>query len=455
MSDKTDTIQGTLTDELPTAPHAWAVLISIFVLSVVTAIAWMCMPSIQGAYAAVYGAQSMASFGNLMQFVSYGALVAAVLAAPLAQLLGIKGTLIVAGACTLAGNVIVALSGVDTGILFAGRAVLGLGVGFTAVTAVTALGIWFPLKTRGMAMAIWAVWVPVAMLIIYNAANPIIGAFGGPAAGGFHGLFWVISALVALGLLLVIVIYRAPREGEASATIRKKVPLRQALPHLAKPQLIAVAVTWLVFNAVNQCNTTYIVTFMQQGYGFAPGTASLLGSIASAAGIAAIIFGFISDRLQVPKKYLLIVISAASLTLAMVLGFKPADTGSVAGMAQFVAYLVCMFIGNAGLVACVRPYVPMLVGKGGVIAIGYALAGVTILQYVGQMFATPFGAIVDSIGGVLPRDLSQVSAEMIAQHAAAFEIASWILVGIGAVGLVAAFFLKIKTAKPQENSDAK
>jgi MFS family permease len=421
--------------------------------------AWMCIPAIKGAFAGTYGAQNMAEFGSLMQFVSYGAFVGAIIAAPLAQKASVKVAFVVAGLICIIGVAVVALSGTAISILLAGRFITGIAIGLIAVTSITAVGVWFPIKTRGVAMSVWAVWVPVGMLIFQNSANPLINVLGGPTAEGhgFNNLFWVFAVLMALATVFIIVVYREPRADEASATVSRKIPLRDALPHLAKPALIPVAITWLVFNAVNQVNTTYNVVFLQAGYGMATEIATLLGSIASAAGIAAIIFGFISDRLQVPKKYILIVISSCALTLAMVLGFKPVDISTTLGMVQFVGYLIFMFIGNAGLVACVRPYVPLLVGRGGAVAIGYALMGVTLLQYIGQMFSQPFGGIIDGMtGGAAAMAVSRgVAAVDPAVLGAAFGQASWILVGIGAVGFIASFFLRVKAPKKDGESKDK
>jgi hypothetical protein len=293
------------------------------------------------------------------------------------------------------------------------------------------------------------------MLIIYNTANPLISAMGDD---GFHGLFWVITALLVVAFIILAIVYRQPREGEASPTLNKKVPLREALPHLLKPKLIALGLCWLCAMAINQCVTNYIVTFMQDGYNMSQPVAALLGSVASAAGIAAVIYGFIYDRVKLDRKYLTIVVAAGSLLLAMLLGFKPADLSSPLGMCQFVAYLVFMFIGNAGLIATIRPYVPLLVGKGGVTAIGYGIAAVTLLQYIGQMFQQVWAMIVDAIAGptvaaaasAASKGGAAVDPSVLAQYGNAFGVASWILVGIAAIGFIASLFLRVKAQKEGE-----
>jgi MFS family permease len=456
--------------QLPTAKHAWPVLFVIFLMSMSIAMTWFAVTAIKSSFAAAYGAKTMASFGRLMQFVSYGAFIGAIIAAPLAEKANVKVTFICAGLCSLLGTIIAALPGNSLSVLLTGRFILGVGLGLCAVTSPTAIGIWFPLKTRGLATSIWAMWVPVGMLIVMNSANPIISSFAGmstaafmavlnpttpadkvaalqqAAAPGFHGLFIVLAVVLAVALVLLIIVYRAPREGESDATIRSKPPLKVALPHLLKPNLLAVAITWMAYNIINQCNSSYIVAFMQAGYGFSQGTASFLGSLASASSILAVIFGFISDRLKLEKKYLLIVIATASVTVGMFFGFKPADVSTAAGMARFIAYLVFMFIGNAGLAACVRPYVPILVGKGGVTAIGYAFTAVTLIQYIGQMIAEPFGRLVDSLGGATGAFQSGTVTDqaILAATGNAFGTASWILVAAGVIGFLFSFGLKIK-----------
>lgn len=399
-----------------TPKYAWTILAVVFFLSIVIPMQWFSCPPLKMNIFATYGLEgaARASFGLLMSYLSTTALVAALLAGPLANKIGHKIVLIIASICLIGGCATAALSGSDFNMLLASRIITGAGVGLAAVTASAVIAIWFPGKTRATAMAIWSTWVPVGMLIVYNV-GPVIAN-----AGGLHMVWWVICALAVIALILIIVLYRAPREDEAEISVKKST-LREALPFLKSRQLVALGIAWLGFNYVNYCFTTYNVDFFQTGMGMDQTMAALIGSVASACGIIAPLFGAISDRINKDRKYLMIVLGCLALLLAALFGFENSTL-------FFWVYLIFQILGNAILVATCRPMAPMLVGRGGATAVTYALAVITILQYLGQMFVFLCGSAIDAFGFT--------------------SMAAWTAIApVAAVCLVASFFIK-PSAKP-------
>ena len=279
------------------------------------------------------------------------ALIAAVVAGPLANRLGHKIVLIVAGICLIVGCAIAALSGANFGILLASRIITGIGVGLCAVSASSVIAMWFPGKTRATAMAIWSTWVPVGMLIVFNGAPIVVNAFG------IHVLWWIICALAIIATLLVAVFFRAPREDEAEISVQTS-SLKSALPFLKSRQLIALGIAWLGFNYVNYCFVTFNVDFFQTGMGMNQSIAALIGSICSAAGIIAPLFGAVSDRINKNRKYLMIVFGCVGLLIAAAVGFQNATL-------SFWLFIIFQILGNSILVATCRPMAPMIVGRGG------------------------------------------------------------------------------------------
>ena len=92
--------------------------------------------------------------------------------------------------------------------------------------------------------------------------------------------------------------------------------LKSALPFLKSRQLIALGIAWLGFNYVNYCFVTFNVDFFQTGMGMNQSIAALIGSICSAAGIIAPLFGAVSDRINKNRKYLMIVFGCVGLLIA-------------------------------------------------------------------------------------------------------------------------------------------
>lgn len=419
-----------------TPSKAWFMLAVVFYLCVVTPMLWFSIPPLAGTIMgkipgtvpydifATGNPAMMGRFGQLMSIMSFAALVAAIFVPSLVRKLGVKTVMLIAAALIVAGSFVAAVSGTSFNILFASRLITGVGVGMAAVSSPTCISLWFSDKSRALAMAIWSTWVPVGMLIVFNTAPQVARRFG------IHAVWWGILVLAVIAFLLIAVVYRNPRADEATEVSTESRPFKEVWPFLRSRQLLALAVAWLVFNFVNYCFTTYNVAFFQEGWGMDAARASLVGSIASACGIIAPFFGAVSDRIQRDKKYLMIVVGSIALLLAACFGFK---TG---GMYVFVLYMVFQVLGNAILVATCRPMVPMLVGRGGITAVTFGLAIITILQYLGQIFVHEFGAAVDAFG---------------------YATASWIvMVPLAVIGLLSSFFIKPgrQEAKAKSNQAA-
>jgi len=417
-----------------TPQKAWLMLCVVFYLSIITPMLWFSIPPLSGfIFGRIPGSVPydifatgdpavMGRFGLLMSTIAITAMIMAIFVPALTRKFGVKNVLICASALIVLGCAMSALSGTSFTTLFIARLVTGLGVGMTAVSSPTAISLWFPDKTRALAMAIWSTWVPVGMLIVFNAAPQIAKAFG------IHAVWWSILVLAAIALVLIAAVYRNPVAEEVTEVSTESKSLREVWPFLKSRQLLALAITWLVFNFVNYCFTTYNVEFFQVGWNMSPTMASLIGSIASACGIIAPLFGAIYDRIQRSKKYLMIVMGIIFLTLAACFGFKTGGTWI------FAMYMLFQILGNAILVATCRPMVPMLVGRGGVTAVSFGLSLITILQYLGQIFVSVFGSAIDSVG---------------------YAAASWIvIVPLGVVGILSSFFIKPSVKKAEAGQAA-
>jgi len=338
----------------------------------------------------IAGLNINADFGMLMTLVAIGTIISSVVAIFAQNKLGIKWILVIAAAFLLAGGIMSAVSGSDYTVLSAARFVIGLGIGFVALSATTAVSMWFADDRRAFAIALWATWVPVSVLIEYNIIVPLA-----TGAGDFHNTWWVLTVLAAIALVLCLFAYRMP---PASGQISNEASsLADGMKFIKKRQVICLMLCMFFYNFVSHGFTTFNPSFFTDavelgGMGWDDGFANLIASIATASGIIAPIFGLIYDRIPFKNKYRMIIIGAIGYVLACLLGFKNL------GMAVFGAYMVCMILANGVMVATLRSMMPMLVGRGGVTAVTLGLAFFTILEFGGQLFTNFYGLAMDVMG---------------------------------------------------------
>lgn len=397
-----------------TPGYAWVILGIVYLLSVAAAMLWFSCPPMAGniienyiigpavgaAMAASNGAANPeeviaglninADFGMLMTWVAIGTIISSIVAIFAQNKLGIKWILVIAAAFLVAGGALSAISGTDFNMLSAARFVIGLGIGFVALSATTAVSMWFADDHRAFAIALWATWVPVSVLIEYNIIVPI--AVG---SGDFHATWWALTVLAIVSLVLCLFGYRMPpASGQIS---NEKSSLRDGMKFIKKRQVICLMLCMFFYNFVSHGFTTFNPSFFTDaveagGMGWDEGFANLIASIATASGIIAPIFGLIYDRIPFKNKYIMIVVGAIGYVLACVFGFKNL------GMAMFGVYMVFMILANGVMVATLRSMMPMLVGRGGVTAVTLGLAFFTILEFGGQLFTNFYGLAMDMLG---------------------------------------------------------
>lgn len=143
----------------------------------------------------------MVTGGWLMSVSSVAGILLPIPAALLLSHLGLKLTGLIALGCAVAGALIGALAPGATAMLL-GRTIEGVSVSLIAVLAPTTISLWFPPRERGLPMGIWAAWVPVGNVLMFNMAHPLMDAFGWRAVWWFGAIFSSM-AFVLVGLVLV------------------------------------------------------------------------------------------------------------------------------------------------------------------------------------------------------------------------------------------------------------
>lgn len=373
-------------DQQKAPARAWLVLIGVYLLSVSAAMFWFSPPAVAGgiigAYIVPMGVENIqGTFGTLMNYLAWSALVGAICASFMLNKIGIKWTIVIAGILMIAGNAIAALSGIDFNMLVASRWIGGFGVGVVGASASTAISMWFPDSRRGVAISIWATWVPVAMLVGFN----IIGTFA--LSTDVHNMWWIVGAITLVAFVICLVVYRAPEGGSISV---ERTPYLQGLKHLKSRQAIAMLVCFFFYTFLSNIFTTYNSTYFTNVLQLDAALANLCASGAFSFAITAPLFGMILDRIPGNKKYLMIVVGSAIEILAICLAFRDMSSLHLGILTASIA------LGNVLLVSSIRPLMPGVVAKGGYTAVSCAMSSIVFLGFFGQVFTSVFGQVADA-----------------------------------------------------------
>ena len=107
--------------------------------------------------------------GVLMSIMAAIGLILAIPASIVLQRLGPKTTILVALGFLACGSLFGALAA-NFAWLFGSRILEGVGSGLMGVAAPATISMWFPPEQRGAPMGIWATWVPIGTVMVYNLA---------------------------------------------------------------------------------------------------------------------------------------------------------------------------------------------------------------------------------------------------------------------------------------------
>ncbi len=293
----------------PTA-YAWVVLFVVFMASAAAPLNQFKVPPMMPLLMDLFQLDlSMA--GLLMSIFAVTGFILAVPAGLILHRVGPKAATLVATGCTLIGAVTGALSPTIV-LLLASRVVEGIGMGLIAVVAPAIVGMWFPAERRGTPMGIWATWVPVGRIIMYNVAPPVGTAYG------WQAVWWFGAAFALVAFLLFWALFRVPpgwTGTEYSAQTGEGLP-RSGGPLLGRSitsrSIWLLSLTFCCYCVAFLAFSTFLPTFLVSVRGYSLASA---GSIASLTGMTIVscpLGGWISDRIGSRK----LVYTAALFLLA-------------------------------------------------------------------------------------------------------------------------------------------
>jgi predicted MFS family arabinose efflux permease len=368
--------------------YAWVVLFATFLVSAAAPLnQFKVPPMIPSLMESFQFDLSIA--GLLMSIFAITGFILALPAGFILQRLGPKVVGLAAAGCTVIGSVVGALSP-NTGLLLVSRVIEGIGMGLIAVVAPVIVGMWFPAERRGTPMGIWATWVPVGRIIMYNVA-PTLGT-----AIDWRAVWWFGAIFALVAFLLYWALFRVPPDWPETMSPSQTGESQPVVEVARLGQAIANRHIWLLslalccFNIAFLAFNTFLPTFLVSIRGYSLGAASFVTSLTAVTIISCPLGGWISDRIGSRK---LVYTLAFMLLAAMwLLPFK--ITGWL-----LPAFTVMLGIIAGPIPTAIFAAVPEVMGRPQLAGIGMAVLalGQNLGMFIGPVL---FGKLVEMIGWV-------------------------------------------------------
>ena len=365
-----------------TIPYAWVILAVVYFASVVAPFIQFKIPPIMPFLMQEFQID-LTQAGLLMSSI---ALVGVVLALPtsiLLQRFGPRTTLMVSLGLMALGAGLGAFSSTFAALL-GSRVIEGMGIGLMGITAPATIAMWFPPERQGTPMGIWATWVPVGSVLIFNLAPMMVISFG------WQSIWWLgVGFAVLMMVICGILIKRPPVQGQANVQVEARPSLRKAL---ANRNIWLLALEFACMNFAMVAIATYYPTFLSEVRGYPLRQAAFVASL----GTFVILFsapaaGLLSDRIGSRR----LVFALPFLGAAVLFLFPFKVTGG-----QIVVFMILQGLIIGAIPTATFAAAPEVMRRPEWAGIGLAivLIGQSLGQLLGPIF---FGEIVQSSGWVM------------------------------------------------------
>jgi nitrate/nitrite transporter NarK len=259
----------------------------------------------------------------------------------------------------------------------------GVSVSLMVVLAPTAISLWFPPRERGLPMGIWATWVPVGNVLMFNLAHPLMDALG------WRAVWWFGVLLSAVAFVLVALVVDSPsRPGAGSSAVL-------VLPgdfgrKLVNPTAWLLALSFAVFGFALLGYNTWAPTYLTDTLGIEPDTASFYASTMFLAGITSnILAGWLLNRMK--DRYRLLPVAFLITTILFFWSFRLGSASIV------VPYMIVL-----GLASNFVPTTTFTLAPETMPSVQFASLGLGIViagTNVGSVTGPPaLGAVVSTAG---------------------------------------------------------
>jgi MFS family permease len=360
-------------------PYAWVIFAVVYFASVVSPFNQFKIPPLMPVLMQTFQID-LTQAGLLMSSIAMIGLVLALPTGIILQRLGPKAALLSALGLMAIGAGMGALA--DTfAILLGSRIVEGLGMGLMGVTAPATIAMWFPPDRQGTPMGIWATWVPIGSVAIYNL-SPMVATSQGWQFVWWIGAGFAVLMMVFSGLLIT----RPPTSDQpdqpASAVSNLRLALANRSIWLLALQFACMSITMLSL-------ATYYPTFLSEVRGYPLEQAAFITSITTLLILfSAPAAGWLSDRIGSRR----LVFSLPYLAIAVSFLFPFHITGW-----QIIALMVAQGLIVGAIPTATFAAAAEVMGKPEWASLG--LAVVLVGQNLGQLLGPIlFGEIVKSSG---------------------------------------------------------
>jgi predicted MFS family arabinose efflux permease len=277
--------------------RAWLVFIVIMIQSIALPMCQFKVPPVMG-YLIEDLNVSMTMAGLMMSIFSIAGVVIAFPAAALLSKWGPKISGLVALFCAITGSVIGAVA--ETGaIMLLGRTIEGVSVGLLSVCAPTIISMWFPPEKRALPLAIWACWVPLGMVTMFNMTMPIVNAFG-----HWKSVWWFTAIICVVVSILYAIFVDAPEGGKIETRSSETEPKESIWKGIGSPSLLILAGAFFLFNLLSLSYYSWGPTYLVEVLGYSTASANSLSSLMGIGGITsgivvAIALNFVKNKKRV------------------------------------------------------------------------------------------------------------------------------------------------------------
>jgi MFS family permease len=297
---------------IPTAflSYAWVILIVVYVASIVAAFNQFKIPPLMPVLMKAYQID-LTQAGFLMAVIAIIGLVLALPTGMILQRLGSKATILIALGFITAGATIGALSE-SYALLLSTRVIEGIGIGLIGVAAPATIAMWFPPEKQGTPMGIWATWVPVGSVAVYNLAPALA------PSSGWHVVWWIGSSTALLMMVFSGFLLTRPPVSELLESSARATPsLREAL---SNRNIWLLALEFACFNLALVSIGTYYPTFLNQVRGYPLGQAAFISSLTTLLVLfSAPAAGWLSD--QIRSRRLLLSLPFLAIAVSLIFPF--------------------------------------------------------------------------------------------------------------------------------------
>jgi nitrate/nitrite transporter NarK len=384
--------------------YAWVILIVVYFAGVVAPFNQFKVPPIMPLLMIGFHLD-LTQAGLLMSIMAAIGLLLAIPASLILQRFGPKNTILVALGFLACGAPLGALAG-DYGVLLGSRILEGIGLGLIGVAAPATISMWFPPEKRGTPMGIWATWVPVGTVAVFNLAPALAASLG------WQAVWWVGASYALLMMVLVgLLISKPPVLEEQKTQNQPSINLWEAFSN-RNIWLLAIAFTCM--NVVMVSINTYYPTFLKEQRGYTLGQAASIASIMTFLKlVSSPSAGWLSDRLG--SRRVLFSIPFLIIAFLLLFPFEVSGWGIVAVMS-----VLGLFMGV--IPAATFAAAPDIMGNPQLAGLGMAvvLVGQNVGQLVGPIL---FGQLVQSVG---------------------WSLAGYLIIPICILGFVSGWMVKIR-----------